>query len=67
MSISYIVQTLNAGALREINALFQHWLHILGHNAFMDNTVNKLSTFHFMSIVLKYYETVTDYSTTKCH
>lgn len=48
------------GALREINALFQHWLHFLGHNAFMDNTVNKLSTFHFMSIVLKYYETVTD-------
>ena len=49
------------GALREINALFQHWLHFfLGHNAFMDNTVNKLSTFHFMSIVLKYYEMFTD-------
>ena len=42
------------GALREIIALFQHRLHFLGHNAFIDNAVNELLTYHFMSIVLKF-------------
>ena len=48
------------GALREINSLFQHWLHFLGHNAFMDNTVNKLLIFRFMSIILEYHQLVID-------